>query len=113
MKDYVSVCVPGILASSTVYIQGETMQSLTSIFLSLIMNISIRFGHVRVEEGEYQPINVGVSEDVRVITAQPREQKEPSLLIALAKSFGGTFLVAAVFKFFQDLLGFASPFILK
>ena len=89
------------------------MQSLTSIFLSLIMNISIRFGHVRVEEGEYQPINVGVSEDVRVITAQPREQKEPSLLIALAKSFGGTFLVAAVFKFFQDLLGFASPFILK
>ena len=77
------------------------------------MYTSIHFGHVRVEEGEYQPINVGVSEDVRVVTAQPRRQKEPSLVIALVKSFGGTFLVAAFFKLLQDLLGFASPFILK
>jgi len=66
-----------------------------------------------VEEGEYQPINERVSEDVRLVTAQPHRQKDPSLVIALAKSFAGTFVAAAFFKLGQDLLGFASPFILK
>ena len=88
----------------------ETLTSSVSTFLSLI---SINFGNVRVDEGEYQPINVQVSEDVRVVTAQPSRQKEPSLVIALSKSFAGTFFAAAFFKLGQDMLGFASPFILK
>ena len=71
------------------------------------------YGRVELEEGEYQPINTMVSEDVRMVTARPRKQKEPSLVITLARSFGETFVVAAFFKLGSDLLNFASPFILK
>ena len=41
------------------------------------------------------------------------KDKEPSLVLALAKTFGEVFVVAAVFKLIQDLLSFASPQILK
>ena len=71
------------------------------------------YGRVELEEGEYQPINTMVSEDVRMVTARPHKQKEPSLVITLARSFGETFVVAAFFKLGSDLLNFASPFILK
>ena len=42
-----------------------------------------------------------------------RGPKEPSLVMALARSFGGTFFVAGVFKLLQDLLNFVSPQLLK
>ena len=42
-----------------------------------------------------------------------RKSREPSLAWALARSFGGTFLFAGVLKFFQDLLNFVSPQLLK
>ena len=74
---------------------------------------SVTYGHVQLEEEQYQPINTMVSEDVRMVTTPPRKQKEPSLVMALAWSFGETFIVAAFFKLGSDLLGFASPFILK
>ena len=38
---------------------------------------------------------------------------EPSLVLALGKTFAGTLLAAAFFKLCQDLLGFVSPQILK
>ena len=44
---------------------------------------------------------------------RPRKPKSPSLVLALAKSFGGTFFVAGLFKFCQDLLNFVSPQLLK
>lgn len=74
------------------------------------------------EEAEYQPINVGGDSDVHVLTPLSRtgpdgrgqrSPKEPSLSIALARSFGGMFMMAALFKVTSDLLGFASPQILK
>ena len=37
----------------------------------------------------------------------------PSLVLALAKSFGSTLCTAALFKLAQDLLGFASPQLLR
>ena len=46
-------------------------------------------------------------------TDSPRKPKSPSLVLALARSFGGTFLVAGLFKFCQDLLNFVSPQLLK
>ena len=46
-------------------------------------------------------------------TESPRKPKSPSLVLALARSFGGTFLVAGLFKFCQDLLNFVSPQLLK
>ena len=42
-----------------------------------------------------------------------RKPKSPSLVMALARSFGGTFFVAGLFKLCQDLLNFVSPQLLK
>ena len=42
-----------------------------------------------------------------------RKPKEPSLVWALIRSFGQTFVYAGVLKFFQDLLNFVSPQLLK
>ena len=39
--------------------------------------------------------------------------REPSLFMALVRSFGGDFTVTGVLKFFQDLLNFVSPLLLK
>ena len=39
--------------------------------------------------------------------------REPSLVKALAKSFGEEFTMTGVLKFFQDLLNFVSPLLLK
>ena len=38
---------------------------------------------------------------------------QPSIMASLTRAFGFTFFVGGVLKFFQDLLGFASPQILK
>lgn len=40
-------------------------------------------------------------------------KKEPSLVWAMARSFGGVLMIAALFKLSHDLLLFASPQILK
>jgi hypothetical protein len=42
-----------------------------------------------------------------------RKTKEPSFFMALARSFGGTFFMAGLFKLLQDLLTFVSPLLLK
>ena len=39
--------------------------------------------------------------------------KEPSLVWALSKSFGGTFMMGGLFKFLQDVLNFVGPQLLK
>ena len=45
---------------------------------------------------------------------QPRRRRlEPSLVVALGKSFIGTLAAAAFFKLWQDLLSFVSPQLLK
>ena len=49
----------------------------------------------------------------RVAIRRPQRTSEPSLVMALAKSFVETFLVAAFFKLCQDLLSFVSPQLLK
>ena len=46
-------------------------------------------------------------------TRRNKESKEPSLVWALAKTFGGTFVVGGVFKFLQDFLNFVGPLLLK
>ena len=46
-------------------------------------------------------------------SARRRRSSEPSLVLALGKTFAGTLLAAAFFKLCQDLLGFVSPQILK
>ena len=42
-----------------------------------------------------------------------KKPKQPSLVWALARSFGGTFLKAGVFKFLQDNMNFVGPQLLK
>ena len=42
-----------------------------------------------------------------------KKPKEPSFVMALARSFGGTFFVAGLFKLLQDLLNIVSPLLLK
>ena len=79
------------------------------------------FTSVPDSELEYQPLNVEIrpSDESSLIPRDSPQQGAshndhgPSFVWALAKSFGGTFLIAGVFKFGQDLLGFASPQILK
>ena len=44
---------------------------------------------------------------------QRRKPREPSLFMALVRSFGEDFTVTGVLKFFQDLLNFVSPLLLK
>ena len=44
---------------------------------------------------------------------QRRKPRKPSLVMALTRSFGGTFFVAGLFKLLQDLLNFVSPLLLK
>ena len=39
--------------------------------------------------------------------------KEPSLVWALARSFGGVFMMGGLFKFLQDILNFVGPQLLK
>ena len=40
-------------------------------------------------------------------------RKEPSLAFTLAKTFGSTYVLGALFKLAQDLLGFVGPQLLK
>ena len=42
-----------------------------------------------------------------------KKPREPSLFMALVRSFGEDFTVTGVLKFFQDLLNFVSPLLLK
>ena len=44
---------------------------------------------------------------------QKKKLREPSLVMALVRSFGEDFTVTGVLKFFQDLLNFVSPMLLK
>ena len=76
---------------------------------------SVSFNRLQVNELEYQPVNVEVRHSARILTPgqQPSRDREPSLVWALAKAFGGTLIAAAFFKLGQDLLAFASPQILK
>ena len=67
---------------------------------------------------EYQPVNVEIlptsgEPGLAPEPAQGHGGRGPSLVLALARSFGGTFFIAGFFKLGQDLLGFASPQILK
>ena len=42
-----------------------------------------------------------------------KKSREPSLVMALIRSFGREFAATGVLKFFQDLLNFVSPMLLK
>ena len=42
-----------------------------------------------------------------------KKPKDPSLVVAMARTVGGTFFVAGLFKLLQDLLNFVSPLLLK
>ena len=76
----------------------------------------MQFGQVHMEELEYQPVNVEVRGGSRqrfATAGRPGHSRNPSLVWALTKTFGASFMAAAIFKLGQDLLGFASPQILK
>ncbi|CAI8020809.1 Multidrug resistance-associated protein 1 [Geodia barretti] len=78
----------------------------------------VKFTRVPVKPMEYQPVNVEIlptsgEPGLAPEPAQGHGGRGPSLVLALARSFGGTFFIAGFFKLGQDLLGFASPQILK
>ncbi len=73
---------------------------------------------VEADTTEYQSMDTKVNEEVGTRGLRRRESgrrrtKTPSISLAIAKSFGGIFLAAAIFKVANDLLAFASPQILK
>ena len=80
-------------------------------------------GRSSVPITRYMSLNEDLSEsyhdDVPVMAASAKpqatlaHQKEPSLLVAMAKSFWQPFLTAGLFKLLNDLLSFVNPFILK
>ena len=80
-----------------------------------IATCSVTFGQVHVDELEYQPVNVELRRGGQRMspTDRPQRTRDPSLVWSLARTFGASFMVAAIFKLGQDLLGFASPQILK
>jgi ATP-binding cassette subfamily C (CFTR/MRP) protein 1 len=51
--------------------------------------------------------------DAQRVLARQGSKKKPSIWIALTKSYGMPFLIAAFFKLFQDILGFAQPQLLR
>ena len=63
-----------------------------------------------MDVAKYQPLRTEPSTDPRTTT---RQQKEPSLLLALSKTLWRAMAMAAVFKLGQDVLGFVSPQILR
>ncbi len=85
----------------------------------------IRFQHttstgvaptLNVQEPEYQSFpTTHVTNRTRSHTEgqAPQATGNPSLVLALVKTFGWEFSVAGFYKIFQDLLLFASPQILK
>ena len=73
-------------------------------------------GNRRARADGYQPISIQDDDDgVRVVSSGRRTSRrsEPSLVIALVRSFWPIFLAAAFFKVLQDLLNFVSPQLLK
>lgn len=48
-----------------------------------------------------------------LISKAPRKTREPSLFLALCRTFGPYFLVSAVYKIVHDVLMFAGPKILR
>ena len=46
-------------------------------------------------------------------SSQRMRTKEPSLIWALAKTFGATVIMAGIFKLLRDVLTFVSPQLLK
>ena len=74
----------------------------------------MQYGQVHKEELEYQPVNVEVRGGSRQrFATDGRPSRNPSLVWALTKTFGASFMVAAIFRLGQDLLVFASSHILK
>ncbi|XP_029456115.1 canalicular multispecific organic anion transporter 2 isoform X2 [Rhinatrema bivittatum] len=52
-------------------------------------------------------------EEMEVLIANKRKQKEPSFLKALLNTFGPYFLISSAFKLLQDLLSFINPQLLS
>ena len=82
----------------------------------------VRINSDSPDSPEFESINTNGQDRVRLIPQvsvdgqsgqQRRHVRNPSLLWALTKTFGSAFMFAALFKLGQDLLGFASPQILK
>ena len=111
--------LPFLLHCHSMYLAYLLPSSSVNVICFLPFCCSVSFNRVQVNKLEYQPVNVEVRHSVRILTPgqqpdqQPRRDREPSLVWALAKAFGGTLIVAAFFKLGQDLLAFASPQILK
>ena len=69
-------------------------------------------GDVNEKDMQLQPLN----EKGGVSYVQPSSQKgaiQPSLLKALSRTFGATFVLGALFKLLHDILIFVSPQLLK
>ena len=96
---------------------------------SLLLQFRINFGHKKsakddeMERNSYSHDEYNHSSDkISLLQDAPDHQeqhrgwkksREPSLFMALVRSFGGDFAVTGVLKFFQDLLNFVSPLLLK
>jgi hypothetical protein len=98
---------------------------------SLLQYYRISFGHKKtakddeIEMNSYNHDKYNHSSDkISLLQDAPGHQeqhsernkkkpREPSLFMALVRSFGGDFTVTGVLKFFQDLLNFVSPLLLK
>ena len=101
------------------------------IFFTLsLSHYRISFGHKQsVKDGEVEMNSynhkydhytdkVSLLQDTPMHQEQQNGQKrkksrEPSLVMALVRSFGEDFAMTGVLKFFQDLLNFVSPLLLK
>jgi hypothetical protein len=119
--------------SNTIRLRPTVHLSLSlSLTLSLsLLQYRISFGHkknAKDEEIEMNSYNhdkynhssdkISLLQDAPGHQEQHSEQnkkkpREPSLFMALVRSFGGDFTVTGVLKFFQDLLNFVSPLLLK
>ncbi|XP_062886763.1 ATP-binding cassette sub-family C member 3 isoform X1 [Mobula hypostoma] len=55
----------------------------------------------------------GEPQEAEVLVSNKAQQKKPSFLLALCKTFAPYFLVGSALKFFQDLLSFVNPQLLN
>ena len=99
----------------------------------IFFTLSLSLSHYRISFGQKQSVKDGEVEmnsynhkydhstdKVSLLQDTPMHQeqqnkkpREPSLVMALVRSFGEDFTVTGVLKFFQDLLNFVSPLLLK
>ena len=86
---------------------------LYSIKLCHLLTSSVSFTVSKDSDSEIELKSETSTSDMKTKKKTKKKTKEPSLVRAVVYAFGGTILVAGIFKFFRDVVTFVSPLLLR